>query len=100
MSKASNQFHLRCEAAGIAQERCGPKARDLLLDLRKQPLRAQVSSYGGVKMPRHASLGVALKARLVRYLPAERAYVITPAGETWLTELETHGLIDLGRAGV
>lgn len=38
------------------------------------------------------------KAGLARFVVAEKIYVITPLGETWLTELEIHGLIDLGRA--
>lgn len=98
MSKESNRFHLACQAAGIAHQRCGPRVRDLLLELRCAPLQAQVSSYGGVKMPRHVSLGVALKAGLARYLAADREYAITPLGEAWLMELEIHGLINLGRS--
>lgn len=97
MSKVPNQFSLECRKAGIAHERCGPAVRDLLLGLRKEPLKAQVSSYGGAKMPKHASLGVAVQAGLARFMAGEKLYVITPLGETWLTELEIHGLLNLGR---
>lgn len=98
MSKYSNAFTLGCKAAGIYHERCGAAVRDLLLELREAPLRVQVSSYGGVKMPKHASMGVALQAGLARFVREDACYVITPAGLTWLTELESHGLMDLGRA--
>ena len=37
-------------------------------------------------------MGIAIMAGLVHYLPKETNYVIAPAGETWLTELEIHGL--------
>lgn len=43
-------------------------------------------------MPNHASLGLAIGAGLARYHRDEGCYIITPDGETWLTELEIHGL--------
>ncbi len=100
MSKVSNQFTVECRKAGIAHERCGLAVRDLLLALRKEPLKSQVSSYGGAKMPKHASLGVAVKAGLARFIAVEKLYVITPSGETWLTELEIHGIITFGRGAI
>ena len=85
MSKPSNQFNVGCVKAGIAHARCGLAVRDLLLQLRAKP------------MPAHASMGVAIKQGLARFLPDQLCYAITPKGETWLTELEIHGLIHLGR---
>lgn len=59
-------FRRACIDSGIYIERCGLAVRDLLIELRSGPLAVAVSSYGGMK---------------------------TPRGETWLTELEIHGLI-------
>lgn len=78
---------------GIYIERCGLAVRDLLLELRTGPLPVGISACGGMKTPQHARLGVAIKAKLARFVPEEKHYVITPSGETWLTELEIHGLI-------
>lgn len=53
-------------------------------------------------MPNHASLGLAIGAGLARFHCDEGCYVITPDGETWLSELEIHGLANaptLARAG-
>lgn len=100
MSMTSNQFNVACVKAGIAHPRCGMAVRDLLLQLRAKPMQAQINAQGGAKMPAHASMGVAIKQGLARFVPDQLCYVITPKGETWLRELEIHGLITLGRAAV
>jgi hypothetical protein len=87
------RFRRACIVCGIYIERCGLAVRDLLLELRSEPLPVGVSASGGAKTPQHARLGVAIKAKLARFVPEEKHYVITPSGETWLTELEIHGLI-------
>lgn len=94
----SNTFTLACKAKGVYHHRCGMAVRDLLIELKAKPLRCEPAANGPVKMPRHASLGVAVKAGLARFISDQQCYVITPAGEIWLTELEIHGLINLGRA--
>lgn len=100
MSMTSNQFSVACVKAGITHERCGMAVRDLLLQLRAKPMQVLVSASGGAKMPACASMSVAIKQGLARFLPDQRCYTITPKGETWLTELEIHGLIAMGRAAV
>lgn len=98
MSMTSNQFNVACVKAGIAHARCGMAVRDLMLHLRAKPMQAQINASGGAKMPAYASMGVAIKQGLARFVPDEICYVITPKGETWLTDLEIHGLLQLGRA--
>lgn len=88
MSNESNDFMLACRAAGVYIPGCGLAIWDLLQELRGGPLEATAAAFGGLKMPKPARMGVALKHGLVRFDPATRMYAITPAGETWLTELE------------
>lgn len=97
MSTLSDHFSKAARVAGIAHDRCGPAVRDLLLDLRQRPLPAHRPLSGGVAMPRGPSMGVAIRAGLARYVSDAGCYAITPAGETWLQELEIHGLLHLGR---
>ncbi len=92
MSKESNRFSLACQKAGIYHDCCGVAARDLLLELRGRPMVATQSPYGGLRMPR-PGMGQAVKTGLARFDPPARCYVITPAGETWLKQLEQHGLL-------
>jgi hypothetical protein len=91
LSMTSNQFEQACRECGIYRKRCGQKVRDLLQQLRCAPIAAD-KSRAGTKMPNHASLGLAIGAGLARYHRDEGCYIITPDGETWLTELEIHGL--------
>jgi hypothetical protein len=87
------RFRRACIECGIYVERCGLAVRDLLIELRATPLPVGVSACGRCKTPQHARLGVAIKAGMARFVKEDRNYVITPRGETWLTELEIHGLI-------
>lgn len=96
-ASSAHAFRVACQRSGIATPaRCGPTVRGLLLELRCQPLAVLLAAgcTRSVKMPQHARLGVAIKAGLARFVPADKHYVITPAGETWLTELEIHGLLE------
>lgn len=87
----SVQFQKACEQHGIHRPGCGQKVRDLLKQLRGAPLAVQ-KSRAGAKMPSHASLGLAVSAGLARFVRDEACFAITPDGETWLAELELHGL--------
>ena len=87
----SSQFQKACEVHGIHRKGCGQKVRDLLKQLRAAPLASQ-KSHAGTKMPNHASLGLAVGAGLARFIREETCFAITPDGETWLAELELHGL--------
>ena len=91
LSMTSNQFEQACRECGIYRKRCGQKVRDLLQQLRCAPIAAD-KSRAGTKMPNHASLGLAIGAGLARFHRDEGCYIITPDGETWLAELEIHGL--------
>lgn len=97
MSTTSNQFNLACVKAGIAHARCGLAVRDLLLKLRAKPMQAQINAQGGAKMPAAPSMGVAIKQGLALFMSDQLCYAITPKGETWLSELEICGLLNLGR---
>lgn len=91
MTMTSNQFEKACREHGIHRPRCGQGVRDLLKQLRCAPIAAD-KSRAGTKMPNHASLGLAIGAGLARFHRHEGCYVITPDGETWLSELEIHNL--------
>ena len=90
-SSGSPAFAAACRKHGIYIDRCGLAVRDLLQQLRCAPISSE-RSKAGTKMPHHSAMGIAIMAGLVHYLPKETNYVIAPAGETWLTELEIHGL--------
>lgn len=84
----SAQFADRCIKHGIFRDRCGQGVRDALKELR-------CPSAGTNRNRRRAVvINLAVAAGLARWMPEKRLHVITPAGETWLTELEIHGLID------
>lgn len=85
-------FTDRCIRMGIHHRGCGQSARDLLKRLRCAPIMAECKK-AAVRAPRFPELGLLISAGLVRYEAGERKYVIAPAGETWLAELEIHGLI-------
>ena len=100
LSEKAHQCHAfrqGCAAAGIATPpQCGPAIRDLLKSLRHSPLLLEVRSdaYHHRATPTSKPLiGMAIKAGFARFIRDERLYAITPAGETWLTELEIHGLL-------
>ncbi len=89
--KRAEDFARACKKAGLQQAGCGIGVRDLLQQLRQGPLTCG-RSRAGVSMPHAAAMGPAVRAGLARYHAAERCFVISPAGETWLDELEVHGL--------
>jgi hypothetical protein len=91
-------FRAACVKAGIRTPlNCGPAIRDLLVGLRSSPLllleRGKDGYYHRATPTRQPLIGMAIKAGFARFVSDEKLYVITPAGETWLTELEIHGLI-------
>jgi hypothetical protein len=94
LSMTSNQFEQACRKYGIYHQRCGQKVRDLLQQLRCAPIAAD-KSQAGTKMPNHASLGLAIAAGLARFHRDEGCFIITPDGETWLSELEINGLSNM-----
>ena len=87
----SPAFTALCRKHGCYHDRCGLAVRDLVQQLRCAPISSE-KSKAGTKMPHHSAMGISIMAGLVHYLPIEKCYVISPAGETWLAELEIHGL--------
>lgn len=98
--KDSNQcdrFRKACAAAGIrTPPHCGPAVRELLLSLRTTPLLLDVTRRGNTRRATPRSqpvIGMAIKAGFARFVRDEKLYALTPAGESWLQELEIHGLL-------
>ena len=83
-------------ARGLYHERCGVAAINLALRLRQKPLPHAERIAGAMKKSGFCSVGTLIKAKLAKYLTAEKLYVITGAGDTWLSELEIHGFIEAG----
>ena len=82
-------------ARGLYHRSCGLTAIRLALRLCSQPVTHEERVRGCMKKTGMSSMGALVKAGLARYVAAEKIYVITPAGETWLTELEIHGFLNV-----
>lgn len=81
-------------ARGLYHPRCGIAAINLALRLRGKPLSHAERVAGSMKKDGMSSVSTLILAGLARYVADEKLYVITPAGETWLTELEIHGFLN------
>lgn len=90
-------FIKACQQAGISTPmNCGPAVRDLLVSLRSAPLLLERGKDGHAHRATPMSkplIGMAIKTGFARFVSDEKLYVLTPAGETWLSELEIHGLL-------
>lgn len=91
-------FRKACQRAGIhTPPNCGPAVRDVLLSLRASPLLLNTGrnkDYHRARPTDQPLIGMAIKTGFARFVADEKCYVITPAGETWLNELEIHGLLE------
>jgi len=90
-------FRRACQQAGIhTPPHCGPTVRELLVSLRSSPLLLTGLRDGYCHRATPTSkplIGMAIKAGFARFVRDEKLYALTPAGETWLHELELHGLL-------
>ena len=84
-------FLTRCQQHGVARARCGPKVRDLLLSLQREPLRSPKRKWNR-KSPALRAMPAAITHGFALYDRHAEAYRITPAGEQWLASLAAHGL--------
>jgi hypothetical protein len=91
--KDQSELTRALKARGLYHERCGAAAMMLCLRLRREPLAHAERVRGAMKKHGCCSVGTLMRAGLAQYLAAEKLYVITPAGETWLSELEIHGFL-------
>lgn len=97
-ARQCERFRKACQAAGIVTPpSCGPAVRDILVSLRSSPLllldKARDGYYHRATPTSKPLIGMAIKAGFARFVRDEKLYAITPAGETWLSELEIHGLL-------
>jgi hypothetical protein len=100
-SKTSAHFSERCIRAGLNHRGCGLSAVEMLLQMRSAPLVPQCvrdpKARGGVTFSvpgnGNGAMGALIRNGLARFHRDQACYAITPNGETWLTELEIHGLI-------
>jgi len=84
-----NDFTARTQALGIARTKCGLSHVECLQELKCGSLTREAA----VRVKRTYQLGPLIAAGLARWNDEAGGYTITPAGESWLTELEIHGLI-------
>lgn len=107
LSRAAADFSQRCIRGGFNFRGCGISAARMLKAMRTAPLVPErvhdpKARHGvAVIIPGNGSgaLGALIRNGLARFLRDEDCYAITPKGETWLTELEIHGLLN-AEAGI
>lgn len=99
--KASSQatedaelFRKACQTARVRQfQCCGPRAVELLLLLRKEPMPLAERRGSNRKSDCRNCMGVVIMHKLAVYDMDRQCYHLTARGEGWLAELEGRGLL-------
>lgn len=89
-TREAELFRKQCGKHGIeAPINCGPSCVVIVRELRVQPITREQTLHTRA----YSAMGQAIKAGFARWNAEIHSYTITPAGETWLTELEIHHIL-------